>query len=100
MGAIVHWLENHMMPCPYKHYLGIDCPGCGMQRSIIELLKGNLWESFVTYPPLIPMAIMIIYLLLHLIFKFKKGAQIVKYMFIFVAIIITINYISKFFIHH
>jgi hypothetical protein len=100
MGAIVHWLENHMMPCPYKQHLGIDCPGCGMQRSIIELLKGNLWESIVTYPPLIPMAIMIIYLFLHLIFKFKRGAQIVKYMFIFVAIIITINYISKFFIHH
>jgi hypothetical protein len=100
MGAIVHWLENHMMPCPYKQHLGVDCPGCGMQRSIIELLKGNLWESIVTYPPLIPMAIMIIYLFLHLIFKFKRGAQIVKYMFIFVAIIITINYISKFFIHH
>ncbi|MEI6348627.1 MAG: DUF2752 domain-containing protein [Bacteroidota bacterium] len=100
MGSIVHWLENHLMPCPYKHYLGIDCPGCGMQRSIIELLKGNLWESIVTYPPLIPMAIMIIYLFLHLFFKFKRGAQIVKYMFIFVAIIVTINYISKLLIHH
>jgi hypothetical protein len=86
------------MPCPYKHYLGIDCPGCGMQRSIISLLKGDFWESIIAYPPLIPMIVMLLFLCLHLVFKFEKGAQILKYLFIFVAIIITINYISKFII--
>ena len=31
-----------------------------MQRSIIELLKGNLWESITLYPPLIPLIILMI----------------------------------------
>lgn len=91
----VLWFEKHMIPCPYKHYLGIDCPGCGMQRSVIELLKGNFVESFQAYPPLIPLMILLLFLGLHLKFKFKRGAQIVKYLFIFVVAIISINYIFK-----
>lgn len=100
MSAMVHWLENHLLPCPYKQYLGIDCPGCGMQRSLISMLKGDLMDSIIAYPPMIPMIIMIGFLILHLIFKFKRGAQIVKYLFIFVAAIITLNFTLKFFIHH
>lgn len=100
MSAVVHWLENHLLPCPYKQYLGIDCPGCGMQRSLISMLKGDWMDSIIAYPPMIPMIIMIGFLILHLILKFKRGAQIVKYLFIFVAAIITLNFTLKFFIHH
>lgn len=95
MLLFVSWLEKNLIPCPYKHYLGIDCPGCGMQRSIIELLKGNFVESFQAYPALIPLMILLLFLGLHLKFKFTHGAQIVKYLFIFVVSIVVINYIFK-----
>ncbi len=100
MGSVIHWLENHMLPCPYKHYLGIDCPGCGMQRAGIELLKGNFMESFFAYPPLIPLILLILFLILHLRFKFKRGAVILKYLFIFVVALIALNYILKFILKH
>jgi hypothetical protein len=93
MDPVISWLESHMQPCVYKKFIGIQCPGCGMQRALIELLKGNILESILIYPALIPILFMIIYLLLHLIFKFKKGANILKYTFIINSTIIVVNYL-------
>jgi len=93
--SIVSWLERNMLPCVYKKYLGVECPGCGMQRALIELLKGNLLESLKVYPALLPTVFMLVYLSLHLIFKFEKGALVLKISFIFTASIIFLNYIIK-----
>jgi len=79
--------------------MGMECPGCGMQRAFIELLKGNIIESIKIYPALIPMIIMIFYLFLHIKFKFKKGAAYLTIMFIFTTLIIVVNYIYKLFIY-
>ena len=95
LEKIINWLENNLQPCFYKKFIGIDCPGCGMQRSIIELLKGNLYESFVFYPALFPIVFMLIFLFLHLIFKYKNGANILKWTFIINVIIIFGNFIYK-----
>lgn len=98
MSGIVDWLEEHLMACPYKKYFNIDCMGCGMQRSFIELLKGNLVESFMLYPALLPIIAMILFLPLHLVFKFKHGARVLKYFFIFNISIVVISYIIKIFL--
>jgi hypothetical protein len=95
MDAIIKWLESHMATCFYKKYFGMDCPGCGMQRAFIQLLKGNIWESLKLYPALLPTIFLVIYLILHIIFDFKKGASVVKYSFILTAIIVMINYFAK-----
>jgi len=94
-GKLIEWLEAHMMECSYKKYLGVECPGCGMQRSFIELLKGNFYESFVLYPALSTTIFLMIFLILHLIFKFKNGANILKITFIINVIIMVLNYIYK-----
>lgn len=31
--------------CPFKAFFHIDCPGCGLTRATISLLKGNIKES-------------------------------------------------------
>lgn len=93
---MIEWLESHMLTCYYKKHFGMECMGCGIQRSFIALLKGNIYESFLLYPALIPLILMFGFLFCHLIFQFKYGAFILKYMFIFNAIIILVNYILKF----
>ncbi|MCD4729935.1 MAG: DUF2752 domain-containing protein, partial [Bacteroidales bacterium] len=70
MLLIIHWLETHQLPCFYKHFLGIDCPGCGMQTAFILLLKGRFIESIIAYPALIPTLFLLSYLMLHLFFNF------------------------------
>ena len=92
---LIQWLEAHLQPCFYKQNLGVECLGCGFQRSLIALLKGNIWESVLLYPGLIPMLGLFAFLVLHLIFHFKKGAVILKYLFLADAIIIVTNYIVK-----
>ncbi len=95
MQGFIHWLEDHMMTCPYKAMTGVDCPGCGMQRSFIELLQGNLSESFHLYPALLPTIFTLGLTALHLIFKFKNGADYIKYSFIVTVTIVVISYIFK-----
>ena len=82
--------------CSYRRFLGIPCPGCGMQTAFIDLLKGKLWQSITDYPSLIPLILTVLTLILHLIFKFRHGAAVIKYLFIFTVILIVGNYISKF----
>lgn len=95
LDKIIAWLESHFLACPYKKYFDIDCMGCGMQRSFIALLKGNFMESFYLYPALLPIVLMILFLPIHLVFKFKNGATILKYLFIFNISIVVISYLIK-----
>jgi len=88
-------LENHLLPCPFKALTGMDCPGCGLQRSFLALLQGHLSESFLFYPALIPVIITFIFLFLHLKFRFTKGAKIVQALYIFCAVVIFASYIYK-----
>jgi hypothetical protein len=95
MNRLISWLEAHQHSCPFKEQFGIDCPGCGLQRSIIELLKGNILESIILYPALLPVMTMFGFLALHLLFRFRHGALILKIMFIFNISLIALNYIYK-----
>jgi hypothetical protein len=92
---LIKWLESHQQTCSFKDHFGIICPGCGLQRSIIELLKGNLLNSIYLYPALIPILAMFAFLALHLAFKFRNGAFILKIMFIVNISLISLNYIYK-----
>ncbi|MEO0571350.1 MAG: DUF2752 domain-containing protein, partial [Bacteroidota bacterium] len=43
-------LQDYMLPCATKQFLGFDCPGCGLQRSVLLLLQGDLIGAFYMYP--------------------------------------------------
>jgi hypothetical protein len=94
-NAIIHWLEQHMGTCYYRKYLGFDCLGCGMQRAFIELLKGNLWTSIQFYPALLPLIFTFGFLVLHLIFKFRFGAWVLKGSFILTILLVVVNFLYK-----
>jgi len=99
MDSLIAWLESHQLPCYYKKFLGIECLGCGMQTAFILLLKGEFIESLATYPALLPIILMMIYLVLHLLFKFRKGARVLKISFIFTLTIMIVSYSIKLSIH-
>ncbi len=91
------WLEKHQLPCMYKSLTGYECPGCGMQRSFIDLLRGNFLESIHQYPGLLPLLVTVIITFLHLKFRWKKGSQIIIYLIILTISIILISFVAKFF---
>ena len=96
---IILWFETHMGTCSFKSQAGIECPGCGMQRSIIALLKGEILESILVFPALVPMIAMFGFLGIHLAFNLKHGALVLKIFFILNISLIFGSYIFKLIIH-
>jgi hypothetical protein len=94
-----HILENLMLPCLFKSIFHIDCPGCGLQRSILLLFQGNLAASFRMYWSTIPILGMFVFLLLQLKFRFNKGTSILMWMYCGNAFLIICNYIYKLSLH-
>jgi hypothetical protein len=50
---IIDWLQAHQLPCMFKSITHFDCPGCGLQRSLLLLLRGDMVNGFKTYPALL-----------------------------------------------
>ena len=94
----INWLQNHLIPCPFKFLTGIDCPGCGFQRSVIQLIQGNFQKSFTLYPATIPLLSFFIYGIADHIFKLDTpNNSIKKTLFIFNGSIILLSYGIKIF---
>ncbi len=92
----INWLQNHLLPCPFKYLTGIDCPGCGFQRSFLALLQGNLHKSFLFYPPAIPLLMFFSYGLADKYFKLdNQQNQLKKSLFVVTGAIILVSYCIK-----
>ena len=66
-------LKSSFFPsCPFKSFTGLDCPGCGSQRAIHELMHLNFKKAF-EYNALLVLSIP--YLLLLMVFNFESVKQ-------------------------
>lgn len=93
------WLERNMLSCPFKNLTSIDCPGCGFQRSVLALFKGDIWASMLIYPATIPFLGLLLFTAIHLKFDFKHGALGIKILYILVLAIVIFNYLYKVYNH-
>jgi hypothetical protein len=92
----ISWLQKHLLTCPFKYLTGIDCPGCGFQRSVIALILGDLHKSFTLYPPTIPLLLFFAYGLADSFFKLDNSTgQIKKTCFIITGSIVLVSYVIK-----
>ena len=98
-NTIIQWLEAHLLSCPFKSHTGIDCPGCGFQRSMIALIQGDISGAFNHYPASIPIAALLFFVPAHLKFDFRNGALLIKIIYVTIAILIVLNYIYKIYNH-
>ncbi|PQJ23550.1 DUF2752 domain-containing protein [Tenacibaculum sp. SG-28] len=85
-----------MLPCLNKKFFGLDCFGCGFQRAIVHLLRGEFTEAFWMYPAVYPMLILLIYTLLNLKFQFNKSQLIIRYLLLLTLFFIVGNFILKY----
>ena len=96
---IITWFESHMGTCSFQEHTGVSCPGCGIQRSIIALLKGDFAESILLFPALLPLLGMFAFLGIHLVFNLKHGALLLKIFYITNAFLIVGSFFYKIIIH-
>ena len=89
-------IENFMLPCFTKQIWGFDCPGCGMQRAIVFLLKGEFSAAFEMYPAIYPMLLLFGFLIMDKLFSIKYAIQITNVLMVSTVAFILTNYILKF----
>ncbi len=69
---------GYLLPCPIKLVTGVDCPGCGFQRSLLALLQGHWQESYELYPPTVPLLTLLLYVLLKKTFGFDRRNAVMR----------------------
>lgn len=84
-----------MITCSWKDTLGVECFGCGFQRSIQALLEGDLWTSLYAYPATLPLLLTFSYTFAHLLFKYKQGARNIVLLFSFSVLLMVSSFIYK-----
>jgi len=87
--------KSGLFQCPFHALTNFDCPGCGLQRSIIFLFRGEVIESVRMYWASIPILLMYVYGFLFLKYRYRNGLRNLIYFFCFNAVLIACNYIYK-----
>ncbi len=89
--------KDYMLPCISKRILGMDCPGCGLQRSVALLFEGDFLAAFKMYPAIYTIILLFGFLGLDYFLKIKHANKISIFLMISTVVLILTNYILKFF---
>lgn len=84
-----------MLPCLNKKLFGFDCMGCGFQRSLAFIFKGEFANAFHMYPAIYPFIFLIGFLIATYFVKFKYSTFITTSLGILTGLTILISYIYK-----
>jgi len=84
-----------MLPCLFKKTTGIDCIGCGMQRSLWLLFQGDVADAIKMYPPICTFVPFMLLLGLYLFDKKRNYTKFVIFFAILNAVVMVISYIYK-----
>lgn len=88
-------LDDFMLPCLNKTLFGVDCLGCGLQRSISLIFQGQFVAAYKMYPAIYTLFILAIFLIFNLFIKFKHDYKIKMGLIFLNVIIVVISYLFK-----
>ncbi|MEW2921520.1 DUF2752 domain-containing protein [Muricauda sp. ANG21] len=88
-------LKDYMLPCLNKKLFGLECPGCGMQRSVHLLFQGDFVGAFKMYPAIYPILILLAFLVSNIFVKYKFADQIKLILMLTTATAILVSYLLK-----
>jgi hypothetical protein len=88
-------MEEYMVPCLSKKLFGIDCFGCGIQRSFVLLMQGEFEAAFYMYPAIYSMILFFAVIGLQLIQKNRSYHSWIVSLGIITAAIMVVSYFYK-----
>ncbi|WP_228515107.1 MULTISPECIES: DUF2752 domain-containing protein [unclassified Flavobacterium] len=86
-----------MIPCLFKTLFGIECLGCGFQRSLFLLFKGEFLAAFYMYPAVYSMLLFFIFVALYFLDRSRNYKKIVWNLAFFNLIFMVGGYFYKHF---
>jgi hypothetical protein len=91
----INSIEDYMLPCLSKQLFGVECFGCGGQRSVHLLFHGEFIEAFKMYPAIYPLTILSLVIGANIFFKFKHSTKIINILAILTITTIVVSYLIK-----
>ncbi len=87
--------EDYMLPCLNKKLFGFECMGCGLQRSVFLILRGEFTEAFYMYPAIYTIIPLGIVIFLNFLFKIRNANKIINILAIASVATIIISFAIK-----
>ncbi len=87
--------EDYMLPCLNKKLFGFECMGCGLQRSVSLIFKGEFVAAFYMYPAIYTLILLFFAIIISLFYKFKYSSKIINSLAIASITIIIVSFIFK-----
>ncbi|HCN49191.1 MAG TPA: DUF2752 domain-containing protein [Chryseobacterium sp.] len=88
-------IEDFMLTCPSKKFLGVECLGCGAQRAVVLVFEGKFSEAFQMYPAVYTVLLFFFTLGLSFIDKKRKYGSVLMGLIVINLIIMVSSYIYK-----
>lgn len=88
-------LKDYMLPCLSKTFFGLECLGCGFQRSFLLLINGSFIDAFKMYPAIYTLLGLFLFILINFKLKFKQSKKIISSLAYVNLSIMIINYLIK-----
>lgn len=88
-------IEDFMLACPSKKFLGVECLGCGAQRAVVLVFEGKFSEAFQMYPAVYTVLLFFFTLGLSFIDKKRKYSSVLMGLIVINLIIMVSSYIYK-----
>lgn len=90
-------IEDFMLTCPSKKFLGVECLGCGAQRAVVLVFEGKFSEAFKMYPAVYTVLLFFFVLGLSFIDKKTKYTSVLMTLLVINLVIMVVSYIDKHF---
>ncbi|UOK41929.1 MULTISPECIES: DUF2752 domain-containing protein [Flavobacterium] len=90
-------MEEYMLPCLSKKFLGIECFGCGTQRALVLVFKGEFTAAFKMFPAIYTLLFFLGLVGISFIDKSRNYHKPIITLAIANAIIMVVSYFIKHF---
>ena len=77
------------IPCVFRRFLGLYCPGCGMTRAIISVIHLDFLSAFYYNPLVFSLPYVAIYVL------FDLKSKVHKYILAVIGILFLLNWVIR-----
>lgn len=88
-------MEEFMLPCLNKQLFGLDCLGCGAQRALALVFRGEFVAALKMFPAIYTILLLLLFLITNLFLKFKGDWFVKAGLIVLNAVIIIGAYIYK-----